>query len=73
MPGAGHGGGGSLKEVDWASAIMGWVENDDAPTQMTYSFTNAGTARSMPACQYPKYPKYNGSGDVNVAASYTCS
>jgi len=73
VPGAGHGGGGSLKEVDWASAIMGWVENDDAPTQMTYSFTSAGTARSMPACQYPKYPKYNGSGDVNAAASYTCS
>jgi feruloyl esterase len=40
---------------------------------MTYSFTSAGTARSMPACQSPKYPKYNGSGDVNVAASYTCS
>lgn len=52
---------------------MGWVENDDAPTQLTYNFTSGGTARSMPACQYPKYPKYKGSGDVNAAASYSCS
>ncbi|RQO41173.1 hypothetical protein DBV14_28815 [Variovorax sp. KBW07] len=73
VPGAGHGGGGSLQEVDWASAIMGWVEKGDAPTQMTYTFTAGGTARSMPVCQYPKYPKYNGSGDVNAAASYACS
>ena len=73
VPGGGHGAGGSLQEVDWASAIMGWVENDDAPTQLTYNFTSGGTARSMPACQYPKYPKYKGSGDVNAAASYSCS
>lgn len=73
VPGGGHGAGGSLQEVDWASAIMGWVENGEAPTQMTYSFTSADTARSMPACQYPKYPKYNGAGDVNTASSYSCS
>lgn len=73
VPGAGHGGGGSLQEVDWASAIMGWVEKGDAPMQMTYTFTAGGTTRSMPVCQYPKYPKYNGSGDVNAAASYACS
>ena len=73
VPGGGHGAGGSLQEVDWATAIMGWVENGAAPTQMNYTFTSAGTARSMPVCQYPRFPKYNGAGDVNAASSYTCS
>jgi hypothetical protein len=27
----------------------------------------------MPVCQYPRFPKYNGAGDVNAASSYTCS
>lgn len=73
VPGGGHGAGGTLQEVDWASAIMGWVENGVAPTQMNYNFNVGGTNRSMPVCQYPKYPRYNGAGDVNAAASYTCS
>ncbi|WP_432730658.1 tannase/feruloyl esterase family alpha/beta hydrolase [Variovorax sp. W6] len=73
VPGGGHGAGASLQEVDWASAIMGWVEDGNAPTRMTYSFTSGGTARSMPVCQYPRYPKYNGSGDANAAANYTCT
>lgn len=73
VPGGGHGAGGTLQEVDWASAIMGWVENGNAPTQMTYAFTSSGTARTMPVCQYPKYPRYNGAGDVNAAASYSCT
>jgi hypothetical protein len=24
------------------------------------------------ACQYPAWPSYNGAGDVNSAASFTC-
>jgi hypothetical protein len=26
----------------------------------------------MPACRYPTYAKYNGSGDPNNAESFTC-
>jgi len=74
VPGGGHADGAALEEVDWASAVMGWVEDGHAPTQMTYSFTDAGgTARSMPVCQYPRFPKYMGTGDIHTAASYTCS
>ena len=28
--------------------------------------------RTRPLCDYPKWPQYNGTGDVNLAASFTC-
>jgi hypothetical protein len=28
--------------------------------------------RSMPACRFPAYPHYRGTGDVNQAASFAC-
>jgi feruloyl esterase len=73
VPGAPHAGGQNLTEVDWATAIMDWVEKSVAPTQMTYKFTKSGVAKSLPVCEYPKYARYNGSGDVNDAANFTCT
>jgi hypothetical protein len=29
--------------------------------------------RTRPLCEYPSWPKYKGSGDVNLASSFTCS
>jgi hypothetical protein len=31
------------------------------------------TVLSRPLCIYPAYPRYNGSGDVSAASSYTCT
>lgn len=73
VPGGSHSAGQSLQEVDWAGSIMGWVEDGVAPTQMTYTFKNGVTTRTMPVCQYPQYPKYSGTGDSNAAASYSCT
>ncbi|MFE1573388.1 tannase/feruloyl esterase family alpha/beta hydrolase [Comamonas odontotermitis] len=73
VPGATHGVGQSLWEVDWASAIMDWVEKGAAPQQLIYTATSGTTTRSKPVCRHPLYPRYNGSGDVNQASSYTCS
>ena len=73
VPGAGHGVGSQLSEVDWATAIVNWVENEQAPAQLTYSFKQGLTERTLPVCQYPKYPRYVGSGDVNASASYSCT
>jgi feruloyl esterase len=73
VPASTHGAGGQLTEVDWLSAIIDWVENDHAPAQLAYSFIVGATARSMPVCEAPKYPRYNGSGDVNMATSFTCT
>lgn len=68
-----HSAGSSLAQVDWFSAIVDWVENGAAPTQLEYKFTQGSTARALPVCEYPKYPRYNGSGDKNASASYTCT
>ena len=73
VPGGSHAQGHALTEVDWASAIMDWVERGTAPVQLTYTFSTGTTTRTMPVCQHPRYPRFNGSGDVNSATSYTCT
>ena len=72
VPGTSHGQGQLLQEVDWATAIMAWVENGVAPTQLTYSFQSGAGSRSIPVCQHPLYPRYQGAGDVNLASSFSC-
>lgn len=75
VPGASHGLGSLLTEVNWFDAITRWVETNTAPEQLMYNFTDAKTkaARTLPVCQPPLYPKYKGAGDVNSAESYTCA
>lgn len=73
VPASTHGAGSDFTEVDWLSAIIDWVETNKAPDQLTYKFTVDATARAMPVCEAPKYPRYNGTGDVNSAASFTCT
>ena len=54
-------------------ALRDWVENGKAPDSIeAKSEASATPARSRPWCAYPKKLKYLG-GDVNVAASFTCS
>lgn len=74
VPANNHGLGAALGSVDWASAIMDWVENGSAPTRLTYRFiqTGATTARNLPVCLGPAGPHYKGAGDVNSADSYDC-
>jgi hypothetical protein len=73
VPGNTHGAGGQLNQIDWLSAIIDWVENDKPPVQLNYAFTVGTTQRNLPVCEYPGYPRYNGTGDVNAAASFTCT
>jgi hypothetical protein len=73
VPASSHGAGGGFAEVDWLSAIVDWVETNTPPAQLTYAFSVGTTKRTLPVCEYPRYPKYNGSGDQTVAASFTCT
>ena len=74
VPGTGHGGSQALTQVRWDDAIVKWVEAGSAPTQLAFnSKTSTGAAKSIPVCQYPQYPRYVSGGDVNSAASYTCT
>jgi feruloyl esterase len=73
VPGATHGAGATFAEVDWLSAIIDWVEKDTPPTQLLYDFSAGGATRTLPVCEYPSYPRYNGTGDRNSSSSFTCT
>jgi feruloyl esterase len=72
VPGFGHGSG--IFDAQWnpITVIDSWVTQGNAPATLTAVDGNAGASRSRPVCIYPGWPKYNGSGDVNSASSFTC-
>lgn len=54
--------------------ITDWVEKGIAPARIdVHSPSSTPVARSQPICAYPAKATYQGSGDPNVASSYTCS
>jgi hypothetical protein len=73
VPGHAHGDGDFIPRWDALSALESWAEAGTAPTNPVGTDAATATAgRSRPLCEYPAWPKYNGSGDVNSAASFTC-
>jgi feruloyl esterase len=74
VPGFGHGDGPFQASWDWLSALDNWVEKGQAPANLVTVDTAMPTAgRSRPLCEYPAWPKYKGSGDVNAASSFACT
>ncbi|UJW83056.1 tannase/feruloyl esterase family alpha/beta hydrolase [Hydrogenophaga sp. SL48] len=73
-PGFGHGTGTSF-QVSWdqLTALENWVERGTDPGVQTVTDVAGVPGRTRPLCLYPAFPRYKGSGDVNLAASYTCS
>lgn len=62
---------------DALAALVRWVENGIAPTQIiatkyTDDVTTAGVAMTRPLCPYPSVAHYLGSGDPTDAANFTC-
>ncbi len=64
-------------------AMERWVEEGKAPDRIIYSHRKGGgqtsgmgkpgeVYRTRPTCPYPKVAKYNGSGDIDDAANFTC-
>jgi hypothetical protein len=72
-PGVGHCGGGSGPQPQGLfDALVNWVENGVAPDQILATQTVGGVPRSRPLCPYPQTAIYDGSGDINDAASFHC-
>ena len=73
IPGMNHcsGGVGAL-DVDWLSAIEGWVERSKPPSSIIGEHVGHGAEASFsrPLYPYPTYAKYKGRGDVNQAESF---
>lgn len=72
VPGMGHcGGGPALDRFDAFGALVAWVEQGHAPTQLRATGA-AFPGRSRPLCPYPQRPRYVGTGDTNDAANFRC-
>jgi feruloyl esterase len=54
--------------------MMQWVEAGKAPGALVASKRDAtGNVRfTRPLCQYPRWARYDGKGDVNSASSFSC-
>ena len=69
-------------EGGWKNGIIStleqWVEDGTAPNVLTATkyvddTPDKGLQMTRPLCPYPELPKYNGSGDPNRAASFSCA
>ena len=75
VPGMTHcGGGPATDQYDCLAAVVDWVEQGKAPDRI---LAHAGTStpwpnRTRPLCPYPMVARYNRSGSVEDAASFTC-
>jgi feruloyl esterase len=71
VPGMGHCGGGvAPNSFDTLQALHNWVTKGIAPEGIVATATNG---RTMPLCKFPEEASYLGSGDVNLAANWTCN
>ena len=73
IPGYGHGRS-LVFNASWDSlaALENWVEQGTAPSAQTVADTQGVPGRTRPLCDYPAWPKYNGHGDLDLAASFSC-
>jgi len=73
VPGMGHcgGGGETLDRFDMLTALVNWVEKNQAPDSVIATGA-AFPGRSRPLCPYPQHAEYRGQGDQNDAASFIC-
>jgi len=75
VPGFGHALGTSFAlGWDYLSALEAWTERGVDPADAQVGMDLVGVpGRTRPLCRYPTWPKYDGAGDVNAAASFTCA
>ena len=87
VPGMGHcSGGPATDQFDPLSALVAWVEQGSAPERLIAAARGPGNAaaanadlpagwaanRTRPLCPYPSVARYNGSGSLEDAASFSC-
>jgi Tannase and feruloyl esterase len=87
VPGMAHcSGGAATDRFDGLSALVKWVEQGDAPSQLFASSRGAGNTagmnadvpadwsptRTRPLCAHPQVARYTGSGDVEDAGNFAC-
>ena len=74
VPGMAHCGGGiGPDRHDPMTAMIDWVEKDQAPASMVASrVVNNQVIRTRPLCAYPQVARYSGQGSIDDAANFRC-
>ncbi len=57
---------------DSITTLENWVERGIAPANQIVTDTVGVPGRTRPLCEYPTFPRYTGTGDVNSASSFAC-
>jgi feruloyl esterase len=78
-------GGPATDQFDMLANLVNWVEKAQAPEQVVAKARGSAAnvvntelpatwsaSRARPLCVYPKVARYNGTGDVESAASFSC-
>jgi feruloyl esterase len=75
VPGVEHcRGGPGTDQFDLLGSVIAWREHGIAPDQVVASGRiPTGGTRTRLLCPHPQVARYNGSGDANQAASFTCA
>lgn len=67
---------GGTSQVNALGMLEDWVLRGrtppEAPVAYNLGIDDMRFIRSMPACRFPAWPQYTGSGDANQAASFRC-
>ena len=75
VPGMNHcSGGPATDRFDAFTALVNWVEKGAAPEKIIAAASPASPwpGRTRPLCPYPSQPRYNGTGNMEDAASFSC-
>jgi pimeloyl-ACP methyl ester carboxylesterase len=87
VPGMNHcSAGPATDQFDMLTSLVNWVEKGEEPDRIVASARGAGNAggvnadvpatwspsRTRPLCPYPQVARYNGSGDIESAANFSC-
>lgn len=72
--GNGHG----ADTVNLLGPLFDWIEKGVKPSSTGIVATQSNplpgqAAKNRPLCKFPQYAKYNGTGDPNAAASFSCT
>ena len=74
VPGMFHCQGGiGTSTFDALTPLVEWVEKGTPPSSIAASrVVDGNVVRTRPLCPYPEVAKYNGSGSIDDASSFTC-
>ena len=67
---------GGTSQINALAMLEDWVlqglSPPDEPVSYNLAIDDMRFVRSMPACRFPAYPRYKGTGDPNLSTQFTC-